>query len=97
MILLVMLLCMICGLILLLGCLKLLPPEKLEQLDIPDVEEQSSFGVREVIYMSGSDASFVGGNATLSQLRAEGSRFNLFTGNQSFEQRDSSFEVMIAE
>ncbi|KAJ1393211.1 hypothetical protein SESBI_35175 [Sesbania bispinosa] len=74
-------------------CLKLLPLEKLEQLDIP-VAEESSFPLGKILYMSESDASSVGGNATLSQLRAEGTRFNLFTGNQTFEERDKSFEVM---
>ncbi|KAI5393037.1 probable hexosyltransferase MUCI70 [Lathyrus oleraceus] len=73
-------------------CLKLLPSEKLEQLEIP-VEEESSLPIREILYISGNDASFVGGNATLSQLRAEDIRFNLFTGNQTFEERDRSFEV----
>ena len=83
---------MMCGLILL-GCLKLLPPEELEHLDIP-VEEESSGPVNQVLYASGSDASFVGGNATLSQQRTELTRFNLFTGNQTLEQRDTSFEVI---
>ncbi|XP_057427075.1 probable hexosyltransferase MUCI70 [Lotus japonicus] len=73
-------------------CLKLLPPEKLDQLDIP-VEEESRLPVGKVLYMSESDLSIPGGNATLSQLRAEDTRFNLFTGNQTFEQRDRSFEV----
>ncbi|KAL2341327.1 hypothetical protein Fmac_009267 [Flemingia macrophylla] len=73
-------------------CLKLLPPEKLEHLDISVVEESSSFPVGEVLYMSENDESFVGGNVTLFQLRTEDTRFNLFTGNQTFEQRDKSFE-----
>ncbi|XP_020235423.1 uncharacterized protein LOC109815190 [Cajanus cajan] len=74
-------------------CLKLLPHEKLEHLDIPAEEESFSFPVGEVLYMSESDESFVGGNVTLSQLRTEDTRFNLFTGNQTFEQRDKSFEA----
>ncbi|KAK7376848.1 hypothetical protein VNO80_02265 [Phaseolus coccineus] len=74
-------------------CLKLLPPEKFEQLDIPVEEESSSVPVGEVLYISESDRSFVGANVTLSQLRTEDTRFNLFTGNQTFEQRDRSFEV----
>lgn len=74
-------------------CLKLLPPEKLEHLDIPMEEESSSFPVGEVLYMSGGEESFVGGNVALSQLRTEGMRFNLFTGNQTFNERDKSFEV----
>jgi len=77
------------------GCLKLLPPEKLEQLEIP-VEEESSLPIGKVLYMSATDASLIGGNATLSQLRAEDTRFNLFTGNQTFEERDRSFEVISA-
>ncbi|XP_027938765.1 uncharacterized protein LOC114193243 [Vigna unguiculata] len=74
-------------------CLKLLPPEKLEQLDITVEQESSRSPVGEVLYMSESDRSFVGANVTLSQLRTEDTRFNLFTGNQTFEQRDRSFEV----
>jgi hypothetical protein len=85
-------LCMTCELILS-GCLKLLPPEKLEQLEIP-VEEESSLPIGKVLYMSATDASLIGGNATLSQLRAEDTSFNLFTGNQTFEERDRSFEVI---
>ncbi|XP_019430733.1 PREDICTED: uncharacterized protein LOC109338052 isoform X1 [Lupinus angustifolius] len=74
-------------------CLKLLPPEKLEQLDIP-AEEGSSSPIDKLLYVtSESDTSFLGGNAALSQLRTEGTRFNLFTGNQTFEERDKSFEV----
>lgn len=57
-------------------------------------EESSSVPVGEVLYMSESDRSFVGGSVTLSQLRTEDTRFNLFTGNQTFKQRDQSFEVM---
>lgn len=74
-------------------CLKLLPPEKLEQLDIP-AEEESSSPIDKVLYItSESDTSVVGGNTALSQLRTEDTRFNLFTGNQTFEERDKSFEV----
>lgn len=83
---------MTCGLILS-GCLKLLPPEKLEQLEIP-VEGETSLPIGKVLYMSERDAPFIGGNTTLSQLRAEDTRFNLFTGNQTFEERDRSFEVI---
>ena len=77
-----------------LGCLKLLPPEKLENLDIPEGVE-SGGPVDEVLYISsGSDATFVGANTTFSQLHTEDTRFNLFTGNQTFEERDKSFEVI---
>lgn len=57
-------------------------------------QESSRIPVAEVLYMSESDRSFVGANVTLSQLRTEDTRFNLFTGNQTFEERDRSFEVM---
>lgn len=84
---------MTCDLILS-GCLKLLPPEKLEQLDIP-AEEESSSSIDKVLYItSESDTSVVGGNTALSQLRTEDTRFNLFTGNQTFEEREKSFEVI---
>ncbi|XP_016163171.1 uncharacterized protein LOC107605720 [Arachis ipaensis] len=74
-------------------CLKILPPEKLETLDFPE-EKESGGPIDEVLYMfSESDASFVGGNTTLSQLRTEDIRFNYFTGNQTFEERDRSFEM----
>ncbi|XP_020970180.1 uncharacterized protein LOC107620336 [Arachis ipaensis] len=68
-------------------CLKLLPVEKLEHLDI-HVTEESNGPVNQVLYVSEGESSFVGWNATFSLAR-----FNLFTGNQTLEQRDTSFEI----
>ncbi|KAL1330349.1 uncharacterized protein LOC110268851 isoform X1 [Arachis ipaensis] len=68
-------------------CLKLLPVEELEHLDI-HVTEDSNGPVNQVLYASEGESSFVGRNATFSLAR-----FNLFTGNQTLEQRDTSFEI----
>ncbi|GLU04377.1 hypothetical protein SLE2022_215270 [Rubroshorea leprosula] len=73
-------------------CLKLLPPEELEQLDIP-IGEESNSPVKKLVYISGSDTPYKGGNSTLSWEQTNGMRFNLFTGNQSFEERERSFKV----
>ncbi|KAF7829711.1 Uracil-DNA glycosylase [Senna tora] len=73
-------------------CLKLLPPEELEHLDIP-VEEESSIPINRVLYISESNASFEEVNTTLSLQHTGVTRFNLFTGNQTLDQRERSFEV----
>ena len=54
------------------GCLKLLPPEELEHLDILERKESSS-PVKKLVYLTGTDSS--------SHVRGNGTRFNLFTGN----------------
>ncbi|KAK6938757.1 Protein of unknown function DUF616 [Dillenia turbinata] len=70
-------------------CLKLLPPEELEHLDIPLGDDPSS-PVKSVVYLSENDSSYGLGN---TQQHSQDTRFNLFTGHQSFNQRDKSFEV----
>lgn len=75
------------------GCLKLLPPEELEHLGIPMGEESTS-PVNKVLYLSENDTASLEGNAALSQQRTEGTRFNLFTGNQTHDQRAKSYKVM---
>lgn len=77
------------------GCLKLLPPDQLEHLDLP-VNEKSRSHVKKVVYFSENVILDVGGNNTLSRQESEGTRFNLFTGNQTFDQREKSFKVMRA-
>ncbi|KAF2324489.1 hypothetical protein GH714_014784 [Hevea brasiliensis] len=72
------------------GCLKLLPPEELQHLEIPMHDESSP--VKNVVYIS-EKAQHEGGNSTLSQLRSEGTRFNLFSGEQTLDQRERSFKV----
>ncbi|KAJ8750379.1 hypothetical protein K2173_014294 [Erythroxylum novogranatense] len=73
-------------------CLKLQSPEELEHLDIPTLDEPSS-PVKSVVYISAKDAQGMGGTADLSEKRTEATRFNLFTGFQSLDQRDKSFQV----
>ncbi|KAL5558113.1 hypothetical protein UlMin_034324 [Ulmus minor] len=73
-------------------CLKLLSPEELENLDVPLVKEYRG-PVKRVLYLSGNDIPFLGDNSTMSGQRTEVTRFNLFTGNQTLEQRHDSFKV----
>ncbi|KAF2612917.1 hypothetical protein F2Q70_00008146 [Brassica cretica] len=67
-------------------CLKLLPPEELEHLDILDRKDSTS-PVKKLVYLTGTDSSS-------SHVRGNGTRFNLFTGNQSFAERETSFQHM---
>ncbi|XP_015884715.3 probable hexosyltransferase MUCI70 [Ziziphus jujuba] len=73
-------------------CLKLLSPEELEHLDIPSGNE-SPIPVSRVVYMSENDSPFISGAAILSGQHTEATKFNLFTGNQTLDQRDNSFKV----
>lgn len=73
-------------------CLKLLPPEELQHLDIPQDKETTS-PIKRLIYLSENDTPYVEGNITVSQQHTEATRFNLFTGNQTLEQRDKSYKV----
>ncbi|KAJ0261831.1 hypothetical protein HA466_0048720 [Hirschfeldia incana] len=66
-------------------CLKLLPPEELEHLDILDRRDSSS-PVKKLVYLTG-------GTDSISPVRGNGTRFNLFTGNQTFAERETSFQV----
>ena len=75
------------------GCLKLLPPEELEHLDIP-VGEGSNSPVNQVLYMSESDTLVSEGSNILSRQSTETTRFNSFTGNQTLDQREKSFKVI---
>ncbi|KAF7851841.1 hypothetical protein BT93_L2003 [Corymbia citriodora subsp. variegata] len=72
-------------------CLKLLPLEELQQLDIP-VAEASSSPLKNVIYLSESSPSDRE-HASFSRQQAAQMRFNLFTGNQTLDQREESFQV----
>ena len=74
------------------GCLKLLPPDELEYLDYPPVGKPSH-PVKEVLYLSETDKFYVGGNNSLPQDHTEGTRFNLFTGYQTLEEREQSYKV----
>ena len=74
------------------GCLKILPPEELQHLDIPAVEEPTNL-VKKVVYISQNDLTYVAGNSTLPEQHTEPSRFNMFTGYQTLDQREESFKV----
>ncbi|KAF5747091.1 hypothetical protein HS088_TW06G01270 [Tripterygium wilfordii] len=73
-------------------CLKLLPPDELEHLDL-SMHEDTSGPVKSVLYMSEKKTTFLDRNATLPQQSSEIKRFNLFPGNQTLDQRDKSFKV----
>ncbi|EEF52545.1 probable hexosyltransferase MUCI70 [Ricinus communis] len=75
-------------------CLKLLPNEELQHLDIP-MHDEISGAIKNVVYISDKDTQQHRGksNTTLSGLRTEVTRFNLFTGDQTLEQRERSFKV----
>ncbi|KAJ4963314.1 hypothetical protein NE237_023253 [Protea cynaroides] len=73
-------------------CLKLLPPEQLQHLDIPAGGEPT-FPVKRLVYKSDIESSYVGGNPTLLQKHTEPTRFNLFTGYQTLNDREQSYKV----
>ncbi|KAL0360746.1 UNVERIFIED_CONTAM: hypothetical protein Sradi_3759100 [Sesamum radiatum] len=73
-------------------CLKLLPPEELEHLDLPkDVDSFSP--VKKLVYIT-ENATYEVGKSNLSKEYVEGTRFNLFTGSQTLEQREQNFKVV---
>lgn len=76
-----------------LGCLKLLPPEELELLKLPNLMDSRS-PLKELVYAMETDGASKEGAFNLSMVYMEGSRFNLFTGNQTLEQRDQEFKVI---
>ncbi|KAK3038168.1 hypothetical protein RJ639_029622 [Escallonia herrerae] len=69
-------------------CLKLLPHEEVQHLDLP-VGKEPSIPIKNVVYFSESHTPYV----PLSRQQTQATRFNRFTGNQSLEQREQSFEV----
>ncbi|XP_019178540.1 PREDICTED: uncharacterized protein LOC109173711 [Ipomoea nil] len=73
-------------------CLDLLPPEELEKLDFP-IGDAHTKPVQSIVYKSDANEHPVEGNLTLLQQFSDSTRFNLFTGSQSLEQREESFKV----
>ncbi|KAL1198746.1 putative hexosyltransferase MUCI70 [Cardamine amara subsp. amara] len=69
-------------------CLKLLPPEELEHLDILEHKDSGS-PVKKIVYLTDTDTSM----GETKALRGNGTRFNLFTGNQTFAERENSFQI----
>ncbi|KAL3840345.1 hypothetical protein ACJIZ3_024936 [Penstemon smallii] len=74
-------------------CLTLLPPEELEILDIPNDRDASS-PIKELVYVTETGKTNKEGKFNLSSEYLDGTRFNLFTGNQTIEQREQSFKVI---
>ncbi|XP_008466626.2 probable hexosyltransferase MUCI70 isoform X1 [Cucumis melo] len=72
-------------------CLKILPPKELEQLDIP-VLEGSPVPEIDVNYISDSDNSLSVDKTSFSRQSMNSTRFNLFTGYQTLEQRENSYK-----
>ncbi|XP_004147797.1 uncharacterized protein LOC101206879 isoform X2 [Cucumis sativus] len=73
-------------------CLKILPPNELEQLDIP-VLEDSPVSEIDVNYITDSDNSLSVDKTYFSRQSMNATRFNLFTGYQTLEQRENSYKV----
>ncbi|KAG6711544.1 hypothetical protein I3843_05G053000 [Carya illinoinensis] len=73
-------------------CLKILPPEELERLEIPSVQS-SSFPIDRIEYVSETDGANIHGNADLIQHHTNATRFNLFTGYQTILEREQSYKV----
>ncbi|XP_022133586.1 uncharacterized protein LOC111006123 [Momordica charantia] len=73
-------------------CLKLLPPKELEQLDIP-VHDGSPVPAIDVNYITENDNSILRDKTSQSRQSTEATRFNLFTGYQTLDQREKSFQV----
>lgn len=75
-------------------CLKLLPPEDIEHLELP-FAQTSDIPVRNVVYAVLESRDEVGDNSTaFKQLEMESQNFNLFTGNQTLHERQESFKVI---
>ncbi|XP_073052960.1 probable hexosyltransferase MUCI70 isoform X2 [Primulina eburnea] len=73
-------------------CLSILPPEELELLDLPKDSDHSN-RIKKLIYITEIDRTNKEEKSNLSVGYLEGTRFNLFTGNQTLEQREQSFKV----
>ncbi|XP_061996315.1 uncharacterized protein LOC133714248 isoform X4 [Rosa rugosa] len=73
-------------------CLQILPPEELEHLEIP-VREAATSPVKKLLYRAENDGPLLGGYNTRSEEHTEATRFNLFTGNQTLDQRREMFQV----
>lgn len=77
------------------GCLKLLPAEELEHLELPMNEESSSNLVKRLVYISDQETPYGARESTVSWQRVNDTRFNLFTGHQTMDEREKSFKVLM--
>ncbi|KAJ6812020.1 uncharacterized protein M6B38_152255 [Iris pallida] len=73
-------------------CFKTLPPEEILNLEFPE-RENTNFSIRRVVYKSDLGNYHIGDNATLISQQTEYARFNLFTGNQTLQEREESFKA----
>ncbi|XP_068661322.1 probable hexosyltransferase MUCI70 [Aristolochia californica] len=73
-------------------CLKLLPAEELRHLEFPPIVAPDS-PIRRIIYKGDFDETRIGGSGNALQEYTDGTRFNKFTGNQTFIERQESFKV----
>ncbi|KAK9748352.1 hypothetical protein RND81_02G051800 [Saponaria officinalis] len=73
-------------------CLKLLPPEELDHLQLP-VMNGPKGPIKDVVYISEDNNPYSGENSTMSEQEKGTGRFNLFTGYQTLQQRERSFKI----
>ncbi|XP_008808902.1 uncharacterized protein LOC103720789 [Phoenix dactylifera] len=73
-------------------CLKILSPEKIRTLEFP-ASAEDNVPIKRVVYKSDSGEHHIAGNAMLLPQYAGATRFNLFTGNQTLNEREQSFKV----
>ncbi|KAM0951547.1 hypothetical protein DsansV1_C03g0026741 [Dioscorea sansibarensis] len=71
-------------------CLMILHPEKIQHLEFPKTAEPE-FRVKKVAYKS--DLSTYPSNGTTLAQYSEATRFNLFTGEQTLQEREESFKA----
>ncbi|KAL6124998.1 hypothetical protein ACLB2K_077506 [Fragaria x ananassa] len=74
-------------------CLPILPPEELEHLEVP-LRKDSSSTVKKLVYRTeNDDPPLLGGYNSMSEEHTDVTRFNMFTGNQTLDQRGEMFKV----
>lgn len=73
-------------------CLKMLKQDELNKLEFPENTVHSSL-VKSVTYKTYSGQYLVEGNTTMLRHQNGTARFNLFTGYQTLEEREDSFNV----
>lgn len=73
-------------------CLKILSPEKIQELEFPASAEANA-PIKRVVYKSDTGEHYISSNAMLLPQHAGATRFNLFTGSQTLHERENSFKV----
>lgn len=77
------------------GCLELMSPEEMQLLRFPPEKNTDSPLNKSLVFRSGSEESLMDANGTRLWSYSEGTRFNLFTGNQTLLERKESFNKVI--